>query len=154
SARDPEGGQTRALRLPAGHGQPAHRRHRRSAGPLRRAPHNHSHQKGKSVNKQNLAPSPRGAVLAILGVITLGVAILSVAVSYDILEPRFGAWAVPTVGALDALWVVFQATEILAGNNRRRARRVQAGGLALTAVNAAIPTVHLVMSGPGSFDLA
>ncbi|MBM7087173.1 hypothetical protein JTP67_01010 [Streptomyces sp. S12] len=106
------------------------------------------------MNKQNLPSSPRGAVLAILGVITLGVAILSVAVSYDILEPRFGAWAVPTVGALDALWVVFQATEILAGNNRRRARRVQAGGLALTAVNAAIPTVHLVMSGLGGFDLA
>ncbi|WP_121751250.1 hypothetical protein [Streptomyces sp. E2N166] len=99
-------------------------------------------------------PSPRATVLAILGVITLGVAILSVAVSYDILEPRFGAWAVPTIGALDALWVVFQATEILAGNNRRRARRVQFAGLALTAINAAIPTAHLVMSGPGEFDLA
>ncbi len=99
-------------------------------------------------------PSPRGTVLTILGVITLGVAILSLAVSYDILEPRFGAWAVPTVGALDALWVVFQATEILAGNNRRRARPMQAGGLALTAVNAAIPTVHLILSGPGGFDLA
>jgi hypothetical protein len=99
-------------------------------------------------------PSPRGTVLTILGVITLGVAILSVAVSYQILEPRFGGWAVPTVGALDALWVVFQATEILAGNNRRRARRVQAGGLALTAVNAAIPTAHLILSGPGGFDLA
>ncbi|MFF3312964.1 hypothetical protein [Streptomyces sp. NPDC002952] len=98
-------------------------------------------------------PSPRGMVLTVLGVITLGVAILSVAVSYDILEPRFGAWAVPTVGALDALWVVFQATEILAGNNRRRALRVQVAGLALTAVNAAIPTAHLI-SDSSHFDLA
>jgi hypothetical protein len=92
-------------------------------------------------------------VLTILGVITLGVAILSVAVSYDILEPRFGAWAVPTVGALDALWVVFQATEILAGNNRRRALRVQVAGLVLTAVNAAIPTAHLIADS-SQFDLA
>ncbi|MDI3102439.1 hypothetical protein QJ054_36050 [Streptomyces sp. AN-3] len=103
---------------------------------------------------KSMRPSRRGAVLSILGVITLGVALLSVAVSYRILEPQFGKWAVPTVGALDALWVVFQATEILAGNNRRRARRVQIAGLALTAVNAAIPTAHLVMSGPGGFDLA
>ncbi|MFC7897544.1 hypothetical protein [Streptomyces sp. NPDC057381] len=103
---------------------------------------------------KSMRPSRRGAVLSILGIITLGVALLSVAVSYRILEPRFGAWAVPTVGALDALWVVFQATEILAGNNRRRARRVQIAGLALTAVNAAIPTAHLVMSGPVGFDLA
>ncbi|WP_371674748.1 hypothetical protein OG985_48750 (plasmid) [Streptomyces sp. NBC_00289] len=99
-------------------------------------------------------PSPRGMVLTVLGVITLGVAILSVAVSYDILEPRFGAWAVPTVGALDALWVVFQATEILAGNHRRRARRVQVAGLALTAVNAAIPTLHLIFADSSHFDLA
>ncbi|MFD8254007.1 hypothetical protein [Streptomyces werraensis] len=102
----------------------------------------------------SVRPSRRGTVLSILGVITLGVALLSVLVSYRVLEPRFGAWAVPTVGALDALWCVFQATEILAGNNRRRARRVQIGGFALTAINAAIPTVHLVMSGPGGFDLA
>jgi hypothetical protein len=84
-------------------------------------------------------------VLAVLGVITLGVAALSVAVSYTILEPKFGAWAVPTVGALDALWCVFQATEILSGNNRDRARRVQWAGIALTLVNAAIPTVDLAM---------
>lgn len=103
----------------------------------------------KSVNT-----TPRGAVLTILGAITLGVALLSVLVSYRVLEPRFGAWAVPTVGALDALWCVFQATEFLAGNNRRRARRVQIGGFALTAINAAIPTVHLIMSGPGGFDMA
>ncbi|MEW1685416.1 hypothetical protein [Streptomyces sp. NPDC093594] len=102
----------------------------------------------------SVRPSPRGTVLTILGVITLGVAILSVAVSYDILEPRFGAWAVPTVGALDALWVVFQATEVLAGNNRSRARRVQYAGLALTLVNAAIPTAELVMSRTDGFDLA
>jgi hypothetical protein len=101
-------------------------------------------------------PSPRGLVLAVLGVVTLGVAVLSVAVSYQILEPKFGAWAVPTVGALDALWVVFQATEVLAGNNRRRVRRVQYAGLALTAVNAGIPTWDLLLNrtdGSG-FDLA
>ncbi|MFF3787564.1 hypothetical protein [Streptomyces sp. NPDC001933] len=97
----------------------------------------------------------RGVVLTVLGVVTLGVAVLSVAVSYDILEPRFGGWAVPTVGALDALWVVFQGTEILAGNNRRRAWRVQYAGLALTVVNAAIPTADLILSRsqPG-IDLA
>ncbi|MBZ6260588.1 hypothetical protein KVH22_34285 [Streptomyces olivaceus] len=106
----------------------------------------------KAIKRMRLAP--RGTVLAVLGLVTLGVAILSVAVSYQILEPRFGSWAVPTVGALDALWCVFQATEILAGNNRRRVRRVQAAGLALTVVNAAIPTADLVMSGPGGFDLA
>lgn len=100
------------------------------------------------------APTPRGVVLSVLGIVTLAVAILSMAVSYQILEPKFGAWAVPTVGALDALWVVFQATEILAGNNARRARRVQIAGLALTVVNAAIPTADLILSGSGGFDLA
>ena len=98
--------------------------------------------------------SPRGVVLGVLGAVTLGVALLSVAVSYDILQPVFGAWAVPTVGALDALWVVFQATEILAGNNLTRAERVRYAGLALTVVNAAIPTVHLILAGAGGFDLA
>ncbi|MET9804667.1 hypothetical protein [Streptomyces sp. NPDC006368] len=101
-----------------------------------------------------LSRSPRGTVLAVLGVVTLGVAILSVAVSYQILEPRFGPWAVPTVGALDALWVVVQATEILAGNNRVRARRVQYAGLALTFVNAAIPTADLILNRADGFDLA
>lgn len=99
----------------------------------------------------------RGLVLAVLGVVTLAVAILSVAVSYDILEPRFGAWAIPTVGALDALWVVFQATEILARNHRQRARRVLIAGLALTAVNAAIPAAELVLAahrGGARLDLA
>ncbi|QBR04615.1 hypothetical protein D7Y56_00905 (plasmid) [Streptomyces sp. S501] len=89
---------------------------------------------------------PRGAVLAGLSVITLAVAILSVAVTYDILESKFGGWAIPTVAALDALWVIFQVTEILAGNNRPRARRVQAAGLALTVINAAIPTAHLILA--------
>ncbi|MFD8902665.1 hypothetical protein [Streptomyces ardesiacus] len=103
---------------------------------------------------KNLRPSPRGTVLTVLGLVTLGVAILSVAVSYQILAPRFGGWAVPVVGALDALWCVFQATEILAGNNRRRVRRVQAAGLTLTFVNAAIPTADLILSGPAGFDLA
>lgn len=98
--------------------------------------------------------SPRGLVLCVLGVITLGVAVLSVYVSYTILQPRFGAWAVPTVGALDALWVVFQATEILAGNNRRRAWRVQVAGLVLTLINAAIPTTDLILHGHDTFDLA
>ncbi|MGW0294773.1 hypothetical protein [Streptomyces tuirus] len=98
--------------------------------------------------------SARGMVLTVLGVITLGVAVLSVGVSYHILEPRFGAWAVPTVAALDALWVVFQATEILARNNRLRAQRVMYAGLALTLINAAIPTADLIVSDPGTFDLA
>ncbi|MEU9496838.1 hypothetical protein AB0D73_34340 [Streptomyces sp. NPDC048215] len=99
---------------------------------------------------------PRGAVLAGLSVITLAVAILSVAVTYDILEPAFGAWAVPTVSALDTLWVIFQVTEILAGNNRPRAKRVQAAGLALTLINAAIPTAHLILAAQSGapFDLA
>ncbi|WP_333774675.1 hypothetical protein [Streptomyces sp. IBSBF 3136] len=111
----------------------------------------------KTRNRKWQQPSPRGMVLGILGVITLGVAALSVAVSYQILQPRFGGWAVPTVGALDALWCVFQATEILSGNNKSRIRRVQWAGIALTAVNAAIPTVDLALrlrhSGAG-FDLA
>ncbi|MFJ2854431.1 hypothetical protein [Streptomyces rubiginosohelvolus] len=99
----------------------------------------------------------RGLVLAVLGAVTLAVAILSVAVSYDILEPRFGAWAIPTVGALDALWVVFQATEILARNHKERARRVLCAGLALTAVNAAIPAAELALAahrGGARLDLA
>jgi hypothetical protein len=99
--------------------------------------------------KSWMDPSPRGVVLAVLGLVTLGVAILSVAVSYQILEPKFGVWAVPTVFALDALWVVFQATEVLAGNNGRRARRVRWAGLALTAVNAAIPTAELLLRDGG-----
>ncbi|MFG3085632.1 hypothetical protein [Streptomyces parvulus] len=103
---------------------------------------------------KSLRPSPRGTVLTVLGLVTLGVAILSVAVSYQILQPAFGVWAVPVVGALDALWCVFQATEILAGNNRGRRMRVQAAGLALTLVNAAIPTADLILSGPAGFDLA
>ncbi|MFJ6393934.1 hypothetical protein ACIQJT_40885 [Streptomyces sp. NPDC091972] len=99
-------------------------------------------------------PSRRGAVIGVLGIVTLGVAILSMFVSYTILEPAFGGWAVPTVGALDALWVVMQATEILSGNNRARARRVQYAGLALTAINAAIPTTDLILASHGQFDLA
>ncbi|WP_327687055.1 hypothetical protein [Streptomyces sp. NBC_00467] len=99
----------------------------------------------KKINQVWKELTPRGMVLGILGLVTLGVAVLSVAVSYQILEPKFGAWAVPTVGALDALWVVFQATEVLAGNNGRRARRVRWAGLALTAVNAAIPTAELLL---------
>ncbi|MGP3978965.1 hypothetical protein ACTWQF_34120 [Streptomyces sp. 8N114] len=99
--------------------------------------------------------SPRGLVLGILGAVTLGVAVLSMYVSFQILDPRFGSWAAPTVGALDALWVVFQLTEILSGNNNRRARRVRCAGLALTLVNAAIPTTDLILSGAGGgFDLA
>ncbi|MDQ0605526.1 hypothetical protein QF037_009959 [Streptomyces canus] len=115
-------------------------------------------QRRKTVSKREWtwpqAPSPRGMVLSVLGIVTLGVAILSMAVSYQILEPRFGAWAVPTVGALDALWVVFQATEILSGNNKSRALRVQIAGLALTVINAAIPTADLIMRGSGQFELA
>lgn len=100
--------------------------------------------------------SPRGMVLTVLGALTLGVAGLSVAVSYQILTPAFGLWAAPTVGALDILWVVLQATELLAGNNRSRATHVQRAGLALTAVIAAIPTADLIIShhGGGSAGLA
>lgn len=101
--------------------------------------------------------SPRTLVLGVLGVVTVGVAVLSMAVTYQILVPRFGGWAKPTVGALDALWVVVQATEILAGSNRRRARRVQYAGLVLTTVIAAIPTVGLGMTlarAHAGFDLA
>ncbi|MFE3996538.1 hypothetical protein ACFXPW_33370 [Streptomyces goshikiensis] len=91
-------------------------------------------------------PSPRALVITALGAITLGVALLSVSVSYQILVPHFAAWAVPTVAALDALWVVVQATEILAANNRTRARRAQIAGLVLTVVIAAIPTVDLILT--------
>ncbi|MFF1401250.1 hypothetical protein ACFVZD_47115, partial [Streptomyces sp. NPDC058287] len=99
--------------------------------------------------------SPRVGVLAVLGAITLGVAVLSVAVSYSILVPHFGVWAAPTVGALDALWVVLQATEILSGNNRVRAGRVRWAGVALTFVIAAVPTADLITTGTGQgLDLA
>ncbi|MFC8277801.1 coiled-coil domain-containing protein [Streptomyces sp. NPDC057271] len=96
----------------------------------------------------------RGVVLAVLGAVTLGVAVLSVVVSYSILEPRFGGWAYAIVGALDALWVVFQGAEILAGNNRRRAARAQRAGIVLTAVLTAMPTTDLIINGDGRFELA
>ncbi|MET9957109.1 hypothetical protein ABZ135_36915 [Streptomyces sp. NPDC006339] len=96
----------------------------------------------------------RDVVLAVLGAVTLGVAVLSVVVSYKILEPPFGAWAYAMVGALDALWVVVTGAEILAGNNRRRAARAQRAGLVLTAVLTAMPTTDLIMHGNGHFDLA
>lgn len=101
--------------------------------------------------------SPRTLVLAVLGAITVGVAALSVSVSYGIIVPRFGEWAVPTVVALDALWVVAQATEVLARANRERAKRPQYAGLVLTAVIAAIPTFDLAMTLTRTgepFDLA
>lgn len=98
--------------------------------------------------------SLRSMVLVVLGAITLGVAVLSVAVSYQILIPRFGGWSAPTVAALDALWVVLQATEIHAANNRRRAKRVQWAGLALTLVIVAIPTADLILTRTDGFDLA
>ncbi|MCF3960471.1 hypothetical protein [Streptomyces fuscigenes] len=99
--------------------------------------------------------TPRGVVLGVLGLITVGIAILSVRVSYEILNPHFGLWAAPTVGALDALWVIFQATEILAGNDKARVRRVQWAGLALTALNAAIPTFELIAhADKAGFDMA
>ncbi|MEY9997317.1 hypothetical protein ABIE67_009436 [Streptomyces sp. V4I8] len=100
------------------------------------------------------AVTSRGMVLTILGAVTLGVAILSMYVSFEILYPRFSWWAAPTVGALDCLWVVMQATEILAGNNKARGKRVRNAGLALTAINAAIPTADLIMNGHGEIDLA
>ncbi|MFJ9810728.1 hypothetical protein ACIRTB_21125 [Streptomyces sp. NPDC101158] len=96
----------------------------------------------------------RATVLAVLGAVTLGVALLSVVVNYQILEPRFHGWAYAIVGALDALWVVFQGAEILAGNQRRRAARAQRAGLVLTAVLTAMPTTDLILTGGGRFDLA
>ncbi|MEV0324582.1 hypothetical protein ACIBKX_40320 [Streptomyces sp. NPDC050658] len=97
--------------------------------------------------------SARAVVLAVLGALTLGVAALSIKVSYQILDPHFGEWSAPTVAALDLLWVVLQVTEILAGNNVRRARLVRWPGLALTVGIAAIPTADLITSGAGG-DLA
>ncbi|MFD0555281.1 hypothetical protein ACFQ0X_43480 [Streptomyces rectiviolaceus] len=109
-----------------------------------------------TIKKWSTKMTARGMVLGVLGAITVGVAVLSVAVSYQILVPAFGVWASPTVGALDALWLVLQATEILAANNRRRASRVQWAGLGLTAVIAAIPTADLILSRSSgdAFDLA
>ncbi|MCA1218485.1 hypothetical protein [Streptomyces sp. 8L] len=100
--------------------------------------------------------TPRGMVLLILGAFTLGVASMSVRASYQVLDPHFGLWAAPTVAALDALWIVFQATEILAGNNSSRVRPVRWAGLALTLVNAAIPTTELLQHADkaAGFDMA
>ncbi|MFJ4717465.1 hypothetical protein [Streptomyces sp. NPDC088785] len=110
----------------------------------------------KTMKKTGLlgALSPRAMVLGVLGAITLGVALLSVSVSYSILIPHFGGWAAPTVAALDALWVVLQATVIISGTNRPRAARVEWAGLFLTVVIAAIPTADLIQSGPQRLDLA
>ncbi|MET9366106.1 hypothetical protein ABZX93_35120 [Streptomyces sp. NPDC006632] len=99
------------------------------------------------MKKQRLEElSPRALVLCVLGVITLGVAALSVRVAYEILVPVFGVWSVPTVAAVDALWVVLQATEIIAANNVQRARRVRWAGAVLTGVIAAIPTAHVAVT--------
>ncbi|MFD8573487.1 hypothetical protein [Streptomyces sp. NPDC059639] len=101
--------------------------------------------------------TPRTAVTALLLALTLGVAAVSVYVNWQILDPHFGAWAVPTLAALDVLWIAFQVTEILAGNHKPRAQRVLWAGLVLTAVTAAIPTTDLILKGAGSgasFDLA
>ncbi|MCB5181498.1 hypothetical protein [Streptomyces antimicrobicus] len=104
----------------------------------------------------SLYADARTGVLAILGAVTLGVAVLSVAVNYGILESAFGGWAVPTVWALDALWLTFLGAEILAGNHRQRAQRVRIAGLALTVLIAALPTADLIMNRVqgGRFDLA
>ncbi|MGW2866343.1 hypothetical protein [Streptomyces sp. NPDC001205] len=103
-------------------------------------------------NRQSL--SPRAVVLGVLGVLTLGVAALSVYVSYEMLAPRFGAWSTPTVAALDTLWVVLQGTEVLAGNNTSRTRAVRWAGIALTFAIAAVPTADLIATGPGGVDVA
>ncbi|TLQ38624.1 hypothetical protein [Streptomyces marianii] len=108
----------------------------------------------KSKQDHSRSWSLRSMVLVVLGAITVGVAVLSIAVSYQILMPRFGGWSAPTVAALDALWVVLQATEIHAANNRRRSKRVQWAGLALTLVIVAIPTADLVLTRTDGFDLA
>ncbi|MEV6726996.1 hypothetical protein AB0M94_39510 [Streptomyces xanthochromogenes] len=108
----------------------------------------------RTIKQQIGTASPRAAVLGALGVLTLGVAALSVYASYTILVPVFGAWAVPTVAALDTLWLVLQATEIIAGNNAARTRGVRGAGLALTFVIAAVPTAELAVNGSGGTDLA
>ncbi|MFE9413925.1 hypothetical protein ACFYN0_34845 [Streptomyces sp. NPDC006704] len=108
----------------------------------------------RNIKNQVSRLTPRTAVLGVLGILTLGVAALSVYVSYTLLVPRFGAWAVPTVAALDMLWLVLQATEIIAGNNSSRTRWVRGAGLALTFVIAAVPTADLIVTGPGGADLA
>ncbi|MFE4660914.1 hypothetical protein ACFRFJ_30010 [Streptomyces hydrogenans] len=107
------------------------------------------------------SPAPRRAgwrelALAMLGAITIGVATLSVVVSYRILEPRFDVWAYAIVAALDTLWLTFQLAEILAGNNRRRALWARVSGLVLTVVLTAIPTVDLArsVSAAGHFEMA
>ncbi|MZE55032.1 hypothetical protein GTY86_27895 [Streptomyces sp. SID5770] len=87
----------------------------------------------------------RGLVLAVLGAITVGVAVLSVVVNYRILEDVFGSWAYAIVFALDALWVIFQASEILAGSNKPRALRARIAGLVLTAGLTAVPTIDMVL---------
>ncbi|MGW5531706.1 hypothetical protein [Streptomyces xanthochromogenes] len=107
-----------------------------------------------TIKKMLRGASPRVLVLGALGVLTLGVAALSVYASYTLLVPRFGGWAVPTVAALDTLWLVLQATEIIAGNNLARTRWVRGAGLALTVVIAAVPTAELALTGPGGTDLA
>ncbi|MFC7968107.1 hypothetical protein [Streptomyces cinereoruber] len=89
----------------------------------------------------------RGLVLAGLGAITVGVALLSIVVSYRILEKPFGHWAYAIVAALDVLWVIMQAAEILAGSNRPRALRARVAGLVLTAGLTAVPTVDLIRHG-------
>ncbi|MFF9345331.1 hypothetical protein ACF1CG_36930 [Streptomyces sp. NPDC014773] len=107
------------------------------------------------------SPAPRRAgwrelALAMLGAVTIGVATLSVVVSYRILEGTFGVWAYAIVAALDTLWVIFQLAEILAGNNRQRALRARVAGIVLTIVLTAIPTVDLAMtvSAAGHFEMA
>lgn len=95
---------------------------------------------------QPRAALARTGVLATLGLFTLAAAVMSVVVNYKILEVPFGKWAIAIVGALDALWLIVQATEILAGNDQARARRVRYVGLLLTLVLAAIPTWDLVMN--------
>ncbi|WP_411093580.1 hypothetical protein [Streptomyces sp. 049-1] len=98
--------------------------------------------------------SPRTLVLWVLGLFTVGVAALSVMVSYSILEPWFGRWAVGLVVALDAAWVICQATEIIAANNRDRTARVRWAGWMLTGSIAAIPSIDLAARQNGTVDLA
>ncbi|MFF9638807.1 hypothetical protein ACF1D2_30035 [Streptomyces bacillaris] len=95
---------------------------------------------------QPRAALSRTGVLATLALFTLAAAVMSVVVNYQILEVPFGKWAIAIVGALDALWLIVQATEILAGNDEARARRVRYVGLLLTLVLAGIPTWDLVMN--------
>lgn len=88
----------------------------------------------------------REAALGALGLVTVGVAALSISVSYEVLVPAFGDWAIPTVAALDTIWAILLLVGYLAGNNLSRKRPAEIAGLVLTVLVAAIPVAEVVMA--------